>query len=128
MGVLCGGVAAFVCDHSGGGRETGRESGRRPGPRGPRSPRSGSRRLRNSSYFTRCAGVRICLVLSTASANALSRSCASAASLLVRSEEHTSELQSHSDLVCRLLLEKKKRTALCARASTARRRWWARAT
>src|SRR5947207_10519414 len=27
-----------------------------------------------------------------------------------RSEEHTSELQSHSDLVCRLLLEKKKMT------------------
>src|SRR5260221_4891394 len=26
-----------------------------------------------------------------------------------RSEEHTSELQSHSDLVCRLLLENKKR-------------------
>src|SRR5947207_9239857 len=30
------------------------------------------------------------------------------ASLRSRSEEHTSELQSHSDLVCRLLLEKKK--------------------
>src|SRR5215204_6718809 len=29
---------------------------------------------------------------------------------LGRSEEHTSELQSHSDLVCRLLLEKKKKT------------------
>src|SRR6202022_4975954 len=28
--------------------------------------------------------------------------------LPLRSEEHTSELQSHSDLVCRLLLEKKK--------------------
>src|SRR5438034_8592996 len=28
---------------------------------------------------------------------------------IVRSEEHTSELQSHSDLVCRLLLEKKKK-------------------
>src|SRR5437773_7452245 len=28
---------------------------------------------------------------------------------LVRSEEHTSELQSHHDLVCRLLLEKKKK-------------------
>src|SRR5260221_7116593 len=28
----------------------------------------------------------------------------------IRSEEHTSELQSHSDLVCRLLLEKKKST------------------
>src|SRR5260221_8890014 len=29
-----------------------------------------------------------------------------------RSEEHTSELQSHSDLVCRLLLEKKKKQGL----------------
>src|SRR5438034_5915207 len=29
-----------------------------------------------------------------------------------RSEEHTSELQSHSDLVCRLLLEKKKKNIL----------------
>src|SRR5438874_8718626 len=29
---------------------------------------------------------------------------------LLRSEEHTSELQSRRDLVCRLLLEKKKRT------------------
>src|SRR5438034_5865701 len=29
--------------------------------------------------------------------------------LYQRSEEHTSELQSHSDLVCRLLLEKKKK-------------------
>src|SRR5260221_5615431 len=29
---------------------------------------------------------------------------------LERSEEHTSELQSHSDLVCRLLLEKKKKS------------------
>src|SRR5260221_9298506 len=34
------------------------------------------------------------------SENPASRNC--------RSEEHTSELQSHSDLVCRLLLEKKK--------------------
>src|SRR2546430_11992558 len=33
--------------------------------------------------------------------------CASAS--LVRSEEHTSELQSQSNLVCRLLLEKKKK-------------------
>src|SRR5438034_5799017 len=30
--------------------------------------------------------------------------------MLERSEEHTSELQSHSELVCRLLLEKKKFT------------------
>src|SRR5438094_1055706 len=33
---------------------------------------------------------------------------------LLRSEEHTSELQSPYDLVCRLLLEKKKRTARLA--------------
>src|SRR5260221_10522577 len=31
------------------------------------------------------------------------------ASSAARSEEHTSELQSHSDIVCRLLLEKKKK-------------------
>src|SRR5260221_7201293 len=31
-----------------------------------------------------------------------------------RSEEHTSELQSHSDLVCRLLLEKKKKKITAA--------------
>src|SRR5438034_7059979 len=31
-----------------------------------------------------------------------------------RSEEHTSELQSHSDLVCRLLLEKKNLVVSCA--------------
>src|SRR5260221_9043466 len=37
---------------------------------------------------------------------------ASRVSLPLRSEEHTSELQSHSDLVCRLLLEKKKTTAI----------------
>src|SRR2546430_6907930 len=30
---------------------------------------------------------------------------------LTRSEEHTSELQSQSNLVCRLLLEKKKKTS-----------------
>src|SRR2546430_10802094 len=36
----------------------------------------------------------------------------------VRSEEHTSELQSQSNLVCRLLLEKKKRELSCARRRT----------
>src|SRR5206468_11244253 len=34
--------------------------------------------------------------------------CRGLLSFAVRSEEHTSELQSRSDLVCRLLLEKKK--------------------
>src|SRR3989475_3573863 len=32
---------------------------------------------------------------------------------IVRSEEHTSELQSQSNLVCRLLLEKKKKKTTC---------------
>src|SRR2546430_6779337 len=34
----------------------------------------------------------------------------------VRSEEHTSELQSQSNLVCRLLLEKKKIKVVCSDA------------
>src|SRR5437868_11367258 len=38
-----------------------------------------------------------------------SRSASCNTSRLFRSEEHTSELQSRFDLVCRLLLEKKKR-------------------
>src|SRR2546430_5814972 len=35
--------------------------------------------------------------------------CISARASWIRSEEHTSELQSQSNLVCRLLLEKKKK-------------------
>src|SRR2546427_7220195 len=38
-----------------------------------------------------------------------------------RSEEHTSELQSQSNLVCRLLLEKKKKNSLSSRS---RRKEW----
>src|SRR5947207_8941810 len=44
-------------------------------------------------------------VTATASANV---SFAADGDIISRSEEHTSELQSHSDLVCRLLLENKK--------------------
>src|SRR2546427_5336991 len=40
----------------------------------------------------------------------LRRSSDSFAPMAMRSEEHTSELQSQSNLVCRLLLEKKKKT------------------
>src|SRR5947207_5070217 len=36
----------------------------------------------------------------------------------MRSEEHTSELQSHSDLVCRLLLEKKNYVSVRAVVTT----------
>src|SRR5256885_8293047 len=38
--------------------------------------------------------------------------------ILRRSEEHTSELQSPCNLVCRLLLEKKKKTAPCSPSPT----------
>src|SRR2546430_3753307 len=37
---------------------------------------------------------------------------------LLRSEEHTSELQSQSNLVCRLLLEKKKKNKCTIRTHT----------
>src|SRR2546430_13548896 len=49
--------------------------------------------------------------------SSLSRPC-SARSPRDRSEEHTSELQSQSNLVCRLLLEKKKTIATTRRCST----------
>src|SRR2546427_6136958 len=39
-----------------------------------------------------------------------------------RSEEHTSELQSQSNLVCRLLLEKKKTKSMRVDLTTCRRR------
>src|SRR2546422_5833751 len=41
---------------------------------------------------------------------AFSVPCTRAGSTVLRSEEHTSELQSRLHLVCRLLLEKKKKT------------------
>src|SRR5947207_9890410 len=54
---------------------------------------------------TSAAARRVVSAISASVApRAQSRQTASAS----RSEEHTSELQSHSDLVCRLLLEKKK--------------------
>src|SRR5260370_12840004 len=37
------------------------------------------------------------------------RAAAAGGAKVIRSEEHTSELQSHLNLVCRLLLEKKKK-------------------
>src|SRR5437773_2803617 len=47
--------------------------------------------------------------LSMIASEAFSRFANPRAILAERSEEHTSELQSHHDLVCRLLLEKKKK-------------------
>src|SRR5438034_8120704 len=58
-------------------------------------PISSAIRTRKPS-LDNCPGSRLALPGTGSRANPL------------RSEEHTSELQSHSDLVCRLLLEKKK--------------------
>src|SRR3712207_8156804 len=48
----------------------------------------------------------------------LGHGCRSSASTARRSEEHTSELQSRQYLVCRLLLEKKRKTHHAYRYST----------
>src|SRR2546427_2319891 len=50
-----------------------------------------------------------CLRVACASQSVFTRITADRALEEARSEEHTSELQSQSNLVCRLLLEKKKR-------------------
>src|SRR2546430_6304642 len=65
-------------------------------------------------YTTLFRSVRIVELLAAADTTALVR-CAQSleefAPDYARSEEHTSELQSQSNLVCRLLLEKKKKTS-----------------
>src|SRR2546428_7196132 len=60
--------------------------------------------LRDRLRLRSCAG----RVRDHRAAGALSRAAHQGLQGLSRSEEHTSELQSRSDLVCRLLLEKKK--------------------
>src|SRR2546428_12269692 len=55
----------------------------------------------NQSWFSQCVGVTPDYAL-------VNKHPATTGRIVGRSEEHTSELQSRSDLVCRLLLEKKK--------------------
>src|SRR2546421_9287256 len=57
---------------------------------------------------TSWSGVMRCLGLAVAGNSVKAVKTSASALGLDRSEEHTSELQSRSDLVCRLLLEKKK--------------------
>src|SRR5438132_5493203 len=54
----------------------------------------------------------LCVATTAAWTWGLAHSPAPEAAVPWRSEEHTSELQSHSDLVCRLLLEKKNISSL----------------
>src|SRR5688572_31481572 len=58
----------------------------------------------------RASSVIVAVACAAAARNARSAAVNSSMSRSIRSEEHTSELQSQSNLVCRLLLEKKKHT------------------
>src|SRR5260370_29814420 len=92
-------------------------------PRGPRvftasasDPESGSGRPRppmtNLSGFVNCGSQRIfCSSVPLERMPAIARPIDwMQTAMPARSEEHTSELQSHLNLVCRLLLEKKNNT------------------
>src|SRR5256885_5731628 len=64
--------------------------------------------------FNQCCGPVHAGTTPAATAEALMRSRYSAFAVGDRSEEHTSELQSPCNLVCRLLLEKKKKATRCS--------------
>src|SRR2546428_2277076 len=68
-----------------------------------------SRTIAYAAFFHSTAGTYPRSSRACCTSRANSRSSSS----VLRSEEHTSELQSRSDLVCRLLLEKKKKTMMC---------------
>src|ERR1039457_3196389 len=73
-------------------------------------------------FSLRLAGLQYSLRYPQCERNAMIRSvsmrCRPRKIFLTRSEEHTSELQSPCNLVCRLLLEKKKTLQECARYIT----------
>src|SRR3712207_8002718 len=71
--------------------------------------RSCSARARWPRHATRARGSSSTCTTSGCSARSRSRSATARPASAARSEEHTSELQSRQYLVCRLLLEKKKK-------------------
>src|SRR5438034_2622940 len=80
-------------------------------PEDAQSPAGGSARQRVRPADPAVAGGQVRAAMTDVVTNrdiALEQLCINTVRAL-RSEEHTSELQSHSDLVCRLLLEKKKK-------------------
>src|SRR2546430_12578514 len=64
-------------------------------------------RLRSSPSTWICAPL-VSVLANSESLPKTTQRCHSVCEMYLRSEEHTSELQSQSNLVCRLLLEKKK--------------------
>src|SRR5690242_21329911 len=81
-----------------------RSNGPESGPRKPICPAA------QAATFAAVGGGGAPVLAEAAAAASAAPTRASASAL--RSEEHTSELQSHVNLVCRLLLEKKKHNAL----------------
>src|SRR5690606_41877603 len=81
-----------------------RPSSRSPSPRCSASMSSSSITIRLTNGFPMLQPSSIRTARTTSPVSAIS---APPASFLSRSEEHTSELQSRENLVCRLLLEKK---------------------
>src|SRR5438477_1425615 len=67
-------------------------------------------------YTTLFRSARGCLASCCFARCCLARCCLARCCLARRSEEHTSELQSHVNLVCRLLLEKKKPVCMLTNA------------
>src|SRR5260370_30412012 len=67
--------------------------------------------FRSSNIWPKAPGPSVCIP-----AGRRSRACGRRS----RSEEHTSELQSHLNLVCRLLLEKKKKSDSILRQNLSR--------
>src|SRR5947207_11335325 len=84
-------------------------------PSAPASPKAATARSTSGcrAATAACRSSKIAEPRSASSPTSIAATSAPGSGPVVgdRSEEHTSELQSHSDLVCRLLLEKKKNTS-----------------
>src|SRR5438270_10290286 len=81
----------------------------------PISSRRGLFSMKNATWSPRCSpwSRNRCAAWLAAASNSANVSVAP----VLRSEEHTSELQSQSNLVCRLLLEKKKLEIIAAQGT-----------
>src|SRR2546425_6524742 len=93
-------------------------------------PSCGSEERQASQYCRACGTDLRPVRVSIERPDSITASAVSAREEIGRSEEHTSELQSLAYLVCRLLLEKKKKNAmiwLMLAIVIKRRDWYARA-